>query len=157
MDEDTIIIDQRTRNEKIKNFFIDNKRSLISLLIVFIIVVISFYSYQIYKDKLYCWAAQFIKYPVKPDGPILTTNFLCGFSPPKTVRQRLRSHEWMATGMSAALSTPLRCDDSLASNYAGTLVLTAARPHCKPSLLDGVLLQALRHLASQHRGSAPMR
>ena len=51
MDEDTIIIDQRTRNEKIKNFFIDNKRSLISLLIVFIIVVISFYSYQIYKDK----------------------------------------------------------------------------------------------------------
>ena len=51
MDEDTIIIDQRTRNEKIKNFFIDNKRSLISLLIVFIIIVISFYSYQIYKDK----------------------------------------------------------------------------------------------------------
>ena len=51
MDEDTIIIDQRTRNEKIRNFFIDNKRSLISLLIVFIIIVISFYSYQIYKDK----------------------------------------------------------------------------------------------------------
>ena len=51
MDEDTIIIDQRTRNEKIKNFFIDNKRSLVSLLIVFIIIVISFYSYQIYKDK----------------------------------------------------------------------------------------------------------
>ena len=51
MDEDTTIIDQRTRNEKIKNFFIDNKRSLISLLIVFIIIVISFYSYQIYKDK----------------------------------------------------------------------------------------------------------
>ena len=42
--------------------------------------------------------------------------------------------------MSASLSTPLRCDDSLASNYAGTLVLTAARPHCKPSLLDGVLV-----------------
>ena len=51
MDEDTIIIDQRTRNEKIKNFFIDNKRSLVSLLIVFIIIVISFYLYQIYKDK----------------------------------------------------------------------------------------------------------
>tara|TARA_B100001093_G_C26671671_1_gene946454 strand:- start:414 stop:1058 length:645 start_codon:yes stop_codon:yes gene_type:complete len=51
MDEDTIIIDQRTRNEKIKNFFIDNKRSLVSLLIVFIIIVISFYSYQIYRDK----------------------------------------------------------------------------------------------------------
>ena len=51
MDEDTIIIDQRTRNEKIKNFFIDNKRSLVSFLIVFIIIVISFYSYQIYRDK----------------------------------------------------------------------------------------------------------
>ena len=51
MDEDTIIIDQRTRNEKIKNFFINNKRSLISLLIVLVIIVISFYSYQIYKDK----------------------------------------------------------------------------------------------------------
>jgi len=87
---------------------------------------------------------------VKPFSPRI-------FSPYKTVRQRLRSHEWMATGMSASLSTPLRCDDSLASNYAGTLVLTAARPHCKPSLLDGVLSQALRHLASQHRGSAPMR
>ena len=67
------------------------------------------------------------------------------------------AREWMATGMSASLSTPLRCDDSLASNYAGTLLLTAARPHCKPSLLDGVLSQALRRLASQHRGSAPMR
>ena len=51
MDEDTIIIDQRTRNEKFKNFFIENKRSLISLLIVFIIIVISFYTYQIYKDR----------------------------------------------------------------------------------------------------------
>ena len=55
----------------------------------------------------------------------------------------------MAAGISATLSTPLRCDDSLASNYAGTLVLTAARPHCKRSLLDGVLSQALRRLASQ--------
>ena len=103
---------------------------------------------------------------VKPPRPyscdrglrtMLNVGFIRGFSPPKTVRQRLRSHEWMATGMSASLSTGLRCDDSLASNYAGTLVLTAARPHCKPSLLDGVLSQALRHLASQHRGSAPMR
>ena len=33
------------------------------------------------------------------------------------------------------LSRPLRCDDSLASNYAGTLLLPAAQPHRKRSLL----------------------
>ena len=51
MDEDTSIIDNRTRNERIKNFIINNKKTLISLIIVFIILIISFYSYQIYLDK----------------------------------------------------------------------------------------------------------
>ena len=51
MDEDTSIIDSRTRNERIKNFIINNKKKLISLIIVFIILIISFYSYQIYLDK----------------------------------------------------------------------------------------------------------
>ena len=51
MDEDTSIIDNRTRNERIKNFIINNKKKLISLIIVFIILIISFYSYQIYLDK----------------------------------------------------------------------------------------------------------
>ena len=51
MDEDTSIIDSRTRNEKIKNFLVNNKKILISLIIVFIILIISFYSYQIYLDK----------------------------------------------------------------------------------------------------------
>ena len=51
MDEDTSIIDSRTRNERIKNFIINNKKTLISLIIVFIILIISFYSYQIYLDK----------------------------------------------------------------------------------------------------------
>ena len=51
MDEDTSIIDSRTRNEKIKNFIINNKKKLISLIIAFIILIISFYSYQIYLDK----------------------------------------------------------------------------------------------------------
>ena len=51
MDEDTSIIDNRTRNEKIKNFIINNKKKLISLIIAFIILIISFYSYQIYLDK----------------------------------------------------------------------------------------------------------
>ena len=51
MDEDTSIIDNRTRNEKIKNFIINNKKKLISLIIAFIILIISYYSYQIYLDK----------------------------------------------------------------------------------------------------------
>ena len=51
MDEDTSIIDSKTRNEKIKNFLVNNKKILISLIIVFIILIISFYSYQIYLDK----------------------------------------------------------------------------------------------------------
>ena len=51
MDEDTSIIDNRTRNERIKNFIINNKKKLISLIIAFIILIISFYSYQIYLDE----------------------------------------------------------------------------------------------------------
>ena len=51
MDEDTSIIDSRTRNERIKNFVVKNKKTLFSLIIVFIILIISFYSYQIYLDK----------------------------------------------------------------------------------------------------------
>ena len=51
MDEDTSILDSRTRNERIKNFIINNKKTLISLIIAFIILIISFYSYQIYLDK----------------------------------------------------------------------------------------------------------
>ena len=51
MDEDTSIIDGRTRNERIKDFILKNKKSLISLIIVFIILIISFYAYLIYLDK----------------------------------------------------------------------------------------------------------
>ena len=51
MDEDTSIINSKTRNEKIKNFLIDNKRTLISAITILIVIIISFYSYQIYLDK----------------------------------------------------------------------------------------------------------
>ena len=51
MDEDTSIINSKTRNEKIKNFLIDNKRTLISAITILIAIIISFYSYQIYLDK----------------------------------------------------------------------------------------------------------
>ena len=51
MDEEISIIDTKTRNEKIKHFFIENKKKLISITIILIVSVLSFYSFQIYKDK----------------------------------------------------------------------------------------------------------
>ena len=51
MDEEISIIDAKTRNEKIKSFFIDNKKILIFSLAFIIIVVLAFYSFQIYKNN----------------------------------------------------------------------------------------------------------
>ena len=50
MDEDLAIINKNTRNEKIKNFFINNKKILLSISTVLILILLSFYSYQIYKE-----------------------------------------------------------------------------------------------------------
>ena len=51
MDEEISIIDTNTRNEKIKNFFINNKKKLISILIIVILLVLAFFSYNGFKDK----------------------------------------------------------------------------------------------------------
>jgi len=51
MDEDLAIIDSNTRNQKIKDFFINNKKIIISIFFVILLIVLSFYSYQIYKDN----------------------------------------------------------------------------------------------------------
>ena len=51
MDEDLAIIDRNTRNQKIKDFFINNKKLLISVSFIIVLLVISFYSYRIYKDN----------------------------------------------------------------------------------------------------------
>ena len=51
MDEEITIIDQKTRNEKIKIFFIENKKLLISISTFLILILTSFYSYQIYKNE----------------------------------------------------------------------------------------------------------
>ena len=52
MDEDLSIINTNTRNEKIKNFFVNNKKILISSVIFFILIGISVYSYDKYStDK----------------------------------------------------------------------------------------------------------
>ena len=51
MDEEITIINEKTRNEKIKSFLIDNRKLLISIIALFILIVLSFYSYQIYKNS----------------------------------------------------------------------------------------------------------
>ena len=51
MDEDIAIIDKNTRNERIKNFILKNKKSLISFISVIILFFISFFVYDEYKDK----------------------------------------------------------------------------------------------------------
>ena len=51
MDEDIAIINSNTRNQRIKDFFTKNKKLFISLLIFLILILLSFYSYQIYQDK----------------------------------------------------------------------------------------------------------
>ena len=51
MDEEISIIDSNTRNQKIKDFFINNKKILATITIFLIFSILSFYIYQIYKDR----------------------------------------------------------------------------------------------------------
>ena len=51
MDEDLAIINNNTRNQKIKDFFNKNKKLLILIFGFLLIIIISFYSFQIYQDK----------------------------------------------------------------------------------------------------------
>tara|TARA_B100002019_G_C21151184_1_gene538352 strand:- start:288 stop:932 length:645 start_codon:yes stop_codon:yes gene_type:complete len=51
MDEDITIINTNTRNEKIKNFFLNNKKKLILLIFLIILILLSLYSYQIYTES----------------------------------------------------------------------------------------------------------
>tara|TARA_B100001057_G_scaffold449975_1_gene491655 strand:- start:1723 stop:2367 length:645 start_codon:yes stop_codon:yes gene_type:complete len=51
MDEETAIINSNTRNEKIKNFFITKKRSLISIVLIIIIILIGYFAYVEYEKN----------------------------------------------------------------------------------------------------------
>jgi len=51
MDEDISIINANTRNEKIKNFFIHNKKKIISGLSVIVILLISYFAFGEYQDR----------------------------------------------------------------------------------------------------------
>jgi len=51
MDEDTAIINSNTRNQKIKTFFFNNKKILISILILIAILFMSYFAFSEYKDR----------------------------------------------------------------------------------------------------------
>ena len=51
MDEEVSIVDSRTRGERIKKFFIDYKKIIISLVSLVFVVLIGFYAYQIYLSE----------------------------------------------------------------------------------------------------------
>ena len=48
MDEDISIINTNTRNEKIKNFFVNNKNKIISGIIILIIIIVGVFTYDKY-------------------------------------------------------------------------------------------------------------
>ena len=51
MDEEISIINEKTRNEKIKNFFVKNKRLLLLTISSLVIIVLGFYSFQAFKEN----------------------------------------------------------------------------------------------------------
>tara|TARA_B110000008_G_scaffold204152_1_gene202758 strand:+ start:567 stop:1211 length:645 start_codon:yes stop_codon:yes gene_type:complete len=51
MDEEISIINSNTRNEKVRNFFINNKNKIVSTLLVLIIVLIGAYIFDNYKTN----------------------------------------------------------------------------------------------------------
>ena len=51
MEEDLAIINSNTRNEKIKNFFLNNKKRIYIILSIFILLLIGYFGYNEFRDK----------------------------------------------------------------------------------------------------------
>ena len=51
MDEEATIIDSNTRNERIKNFFVDNKKKLILLFSIVLLIIIGIISFEKSKER----------------------------------------------------------------------------------------------------------
>ena len=51
MDEEVTIIDSNTRNEKIKNFFINNKKNIIAGILIILVVIIGYLSIKEIKEQ----------------------------------------------------------------------------------------------------------
>ena len=51
MEEDISIINSNTRNEKVRNFFVNNKNKIISTIVILIIILVGAYSFDTYKTN----------------------------------------------------------------------------------------------------------
>ena len=51
MEEDIAIIDKNTRNEKIRNFFINNKKQIIISISAIILIIFGYFAYEDFKNK----------------------------------------------------------------------------------------------------------
>ena len=51
MEEDISIINRNTRNEKVRNFFVNNKNKIISVIVILIIILVGSYSFDSYKTN----------------------------------------------------------------------------------------------------------
>ena len=51
MDEETALIDANTRNEKIKNFLVNNKSKLLTIVISIVVLLLLFFGYGEYKKR----------------------------------------------------------------------------------------------------------
>ena len=51
MDEETAIINSNTRNEKIKNFFINKRKILISILLIILMMILGYFVFSEYKKN----------------------------------------------------------------------------------------------------------
>jgi hypothetical protein len=51
MEEDILIINSNTRQEKIRNFFVNNKNKIISTIVILVIILVGAYSFDSYKTN----------------------------------------------------------------------------------------------------------
>ena len=51
MDEETAIINSNTRNEKIRNFFVNNKKTLLTFVVIIIAILFGYFAYEDYKKN----------------------------------------------------------------------------------------------------------
>ncbi len=51
MDEDISIINSTTRNEKIKNFFVENKKTLLLSVLVIVLLLLTYFGFKEYKEN----------------------------------------------------------------------------------------------------------
>jgi predicted negative regulator of RcsB-dependent stress response len=51
MDEETAIINSNTRNEKIRNFFVNNKKTLLTFIVIIIAILLGYFAFEEYKEN----------------------------------------------------------------------------------------------------------